>query len=70
MPNNQELKIKLLVLYDLFFRYTDEEHVLSTSEIMEMLAQSGIEFEDFCQIDLQKHKFKILSTTQFMCSAF
>ena len=37
MPTSREQKIKLLVLHDLLTRYTDEEHSLSTRQIVEML---------------------------------
>lgn len=35
MPRANEQKIKLLVLYDILQRETDEEHPLSTNEIIE-----------------------------------
>ena len=35
-------KIKLLVLYDILNRYTDEEHPLNTDEIIELLTEKGI----------------------------
>lgn len=34
MPNNQELKIKLLVLYDILYRKTNEENAM-TSDVLE-----------------------------------
>ena len=35
-------KIKLLFLYDLLYRLTDEEHLLNTDEIIELLAEKGV----------------------------
>ena len=35
-------KIKLLVLYDILYHFTDEEHPLNTDEIIELLAEKGI----------------------------
>ncbi|HBF86381.1 MAG TPA: hypothetical protein DDW54_01730 [Clostridiales bacterium] len=35
-------KIKLLVLYDILYRYTDEEHPLNTDEIIELLTEKSI----------------------------
>lgn len=43
MPRANEQKIKLLVLYDILQRETDEEHPLSTNEIIERLSARGIE---------------------------
>ena len=43
MPRNAEQKIKLLVLYDILLRETDEEHALSTDEIVEKLRERGID---------------------------
>ena len=37
-----EQKIKLLVLYDLLCRFTDEDHALNTDEIISMLAEKNI----------------------------
>ena len=42
MSNVTERKIKLLVLYDLLCRYTDEEHALNTDEIISLLAEKKI----------------------------
>ncbi len=42
MPHATEQKIKLLVLYDLLCRYTDEEHALHTDEIIALLAEKKI----------------------------
>ena len=35
-------KIKLLVLYELLYRLTDEEHLLNTDEIINLLKEKGI----------------------------
>ena len=43
MPYNKEQKIKLLVLYDLLCRKTDETHALSTEEIINELSIQNIE---------------------------
>ena len=43
MARNSEQKIKLLVLYDILLRETDESHALSTDEIVEKLRERGIE---------------------------
>lgn len=65
MPTNREQKIRLLVLYDLLCRYTDEEHVLSTSEIMEKLSQSEIEVSRNTLYDdinlLNEYGYEVLS---------
>lgn len=42
MPYNKEQKIKLLVLYDLLCRKTDEKHALSTEDIIIELAKYNI----------------------------
>lgn len=42
MPYTVEQKIKLLVLWDILCRNTDETHALNTDEIIEMLAEKGI----------------------------
>ena len=42
MAHATEQKIKLLVLYDLLCRHTDEEHALNTDEIIALLAEKGI----------------------------
>ena len=42
MPRNAEQKIKLLVLYDILQRETDEEHPLSTDVLVEKLRERGI----------------------------
>ena len=43
MPRNSEQKIRLLVLYDILRKETDEEHSLSTKELLEKLAVRGIQ---------------------------
>lgn len=42
MPHATEQKIKLLVLYDLLCRLTDENHALNTDEIIALLAEKNI----------------------------
>lgn len=42
MSYTVEQKIKLLVLWDILCRNTDETHALNTDEIIEMLAEKGI----------------------------
>ena len=42
MAHLTEQKIKLLVLYDLLCRYTDENHALNTDEIIALLAEKKI----------------------------
>lgn len=46
MPRNAEQKIKLLVLYDLLQRETDEDHALSTDEIIQKLSVKGVHVEN------------------------
>ena len=43
MPYNKQQKIKLLVLYDLLSRKTDEENALSTEDIIAELQEKNIE---------------------------
>lgn len=43
MARNSEQKIKLLVLYDILQRETDENHPLSTDELIAKLHEKGIE---------------------------
>lgn len=45
MAKTEKQKIKLLVLKDIFERYTDEEHALSTKDIMFYLEQKRIPVE-------------------------
>ncbi len=42
MPHVTEQKVKLLVLYDLLCRLTDENHALNTDEIIALLADKNI----------------------------
>ncbi len=42
MAKNTDSSIKLLVLYDILLKMTDEEHALSTNEIIEELKKRGI----------------------------
>ena len=42
MSKNTDSSIKLLVLYDILLKSTNEEHVLSTNEIIEELKKRGI----------------------------
>ncbi len=42
MPRNTEQKVKLLVLYDILQRNTDEDHALNTDEIIALLAEKKI----------------------------
>lgn len=42
MSHVNEYKIKLLVLWDVLCRFTDEEHPMHTDEIIEKLAEKGI----------------------------
>lgn len=45
MARNTEQKIKLLVLYDFLREHTDEEHHLSTDEVVKALSEKGIPIE-------------------------
>lgn len=42
MSKNTDSSIKLLILYDILLKSTDEEHALSTNEIIEKLNERGI----------------------------
>lgn len=42
MSKNTDSSIKLLVLYDILLKSTDEEHDFSASEIIEKLDEQGI----------------------------
>lgn len=42
MAKNTDSSIKLLVLYDILLKTTDETHALSTNEIIEELQKRGI----------------------------
>ena len=43
MARNSQQKAKLLVLYDILLRETDENHSLSTDEVVEKLRERGID---------------------------
>ena len=43
MPKSENQKIKLVVLWDILRMYSDEEHPLSTNEILRLLAEQGVE---------------------------
>lgn len=43
MPRNSEQKIRLLVLYDILRKETDEEHPFSTKELLDKLSARGIQ---------------------------
>lgn len=45
MAGNANAKIKLLVLADIFKKYSDEEHVLNSADIIDRLEESGISAE-------------------------
>ena len=42
MPRNAEQKVKLLVLYDILQKNTDDTHALNTDEIIAELEKRGI----------------------------
>lgn len=42
MSKNTDTSIKLLVLYDILSKMTDEEHALSTNEIIAELSKRGV----------------------------
>ena len=42
MPRNTEQKIKLLVLYDILQKQTDEHHPMTTNELVAALEECGI----------------------------
>ena len=42
MAKNTDTSIKLLVLYDILCKMTDEDHALSTNELIDELAKRGI----------------------------
>lgn len=42
MAKNTDTSIKLLVLYDILSKMTDEEHALSTNEIIAELSKRGV----------------------------
>ena len=43
MARTTEQKIKLLVLYDILCKFTDETHRLTTSQLVDMLNRKGID---------------------------
>ncbi len=43
MARSAEQKIKLLVLYELLLKHSDEEHPMTTNEIIAALKEYGIE---------------------------
>lgn len=43
MARTKEQKIKLLLLYDLLRRHTDEDHALTTGQIIELLKAKGVD---------------------------
>lgn len=43
MARTTEQKIKLLVLYDILCKFTDETHHLTTSRLVDMLNRKGID---------------------------
>lgn len=50
MAKNTDSSIKLLVLYDILLKSTDEDHALSTNEIIEELKKRGYRFrERYCR---------------------
>ena len=65
MTQNKEQKIRLLVLYELLSNYTDENHVLSTSDIMTLLLNKGIEVSRNTLYDdirtLNEYGYEVLS---------
>ncbi len=53
MAHDSEQKIKLLVLYDILCRLTDEDHALNTDEIIEasrrVILKCGFTFDHYGQ---------------------
>ena len=45
MSHTTSQKIKLLVLYDILCRLTDEEHALNTDELIHLLGEKGIQVD-------------------------
>ncbi len=66
MAHDSEQKIKLLVLYDILCRLTDENHALNTDEIIAVLAKHNIkESRRVLPYDialLNAHGYEVLST--------
>ncbi len=67
MAGNANSKIKLLVLADIFKRYSDEDHVLNSADIIDRLEESGITAERkslYSDISiLREYGMDIISTT-------
>ena len=65
MAHDSEQKIKLLVLYDILCRLTDENHALNTDELIEELGKQGIKASPRVLIRdielLNSHGYEILS---------
>ncbi len=65
MAHDSEQKIKLLILYDILCRMTDEEHALNADEIIEELAKRGIQLSrKVLPLDiamLNKYGYEVLS---------
>lgn len=68
MAKNTDTSIKLLVLYDILLKMTDEDHALSTNEIIDELAKRGIAVSRKVlpsDIDLlNKYGYEVLSYTK------
>ena len=45
MAKNTDTSIKLLVLYDILCKMTDEDHALSTNEIIDELQNAALPFQ-------------------------
>lgn len=45
MSHTTSQKIKLLVLYDILCRLTDEEHALNIDELINLLSEKGIQVD-------------------------
>lgn len=43
MSRTKEQKIKLLVLFDILCKQTDEDHALTTRQIIELMQEKGID---------------------------
>lgn len=65
MAHDSEQKIKLLILYDMLCRFTDEEHALNTDDIIEKLGEQGIKVSPRVLVRdielLNSHGYEILS---------
>ena len=69
MLKNTDSSVKLLVLYDILLKTTDEEHALSTNEIISELEKCGISVSRKDTI-INKRYFIILSVTRIGVAAF